>query len=74
MWMCRFHSKADEGYRQIVGEITIVISEIQRRTKQLTLKTTPEPAITEVSSPSQTTASTAYCMYIPNYTRKELSN
>jgi hypothetical protein len=61
MSMCRFQSRADEGYKQIVGEMTIIISDIQRRMKQVMPKKGREPADLGSSSPSQTTASTAYC-------------
>lgn len=61
MSMCRFQSKSDEGYRQILGEVLIIISEIQREAKNAKSEKDKNPADLVASSPSQTTASIAYC-------------
>ena len=62
MSMCRFVSRDDEGYKQVSGEILILISEIQRK-KQDALEKDKEGAKQETASESQMiTASAAHCM------------
>jgi hypothetical protein len=61
MEMCRFQTKSDEGYRQILGEVLIIISDIQRGAKKAIFEKDKSPADLVASSPSQTTASTTYC-------------
>lgn len=64
MTMCQFTGKDDEGYRQISGEIKIIISELQHRKEQDKLEKISEREImkSRAGSPSQTTtASVAYC-------------
>lgn len=61
--MCRFSSKDDEGYRQILGEIQILILGIQKGREQVALERDKELSDLKTRSPSQvTTASTAPCM------------
>jgi hypothetical protein len=62
MAMCRFQSKDDEGYKQVVGEIQMLMFEIQRRREQVALEKGIELANVKTGSPSQTTtASATYC-------------
>jgi hypothetical protein len=61
MSMCRFPSKEDEGYKQVSGEIQIIMSKIQERldAEGRDRETTNLP----IRAPSQTTTnSTPYCM------------
>jgi ankyrin repeat domain-containing protein 50 len=63
MSMCRFPSKDDEGYKQISGEIKILISEIQKRKIQDVVEKEREIVNLRTDSPSQTTRTSAtYCM------------
>jgi len=61
--MCRFPSKDDEGYRQVLGEIQILLNKIQKKKELEAPKKAHEIANVKAGSPSQMTAgSTAYCM------------
>jgi hypothetical protein len=63
MSMCRFSSKDDEGYKQVSGEIKILVAEIQQKMEQAAFESEKLVAEAQVGSPSQTTtASTSYCM------------
>lgn len=63
MSMCRFPSNDDEGYKQVSGEIKILISEIQRKNEQDLIEKEREVVNSRTGSPSQTTTSSAaYCM------------
>jgi hypothetical protein len=63
MSMCRFLGKDDEGYKQVSGEIKIIISEIQRKKKRDTVEKEREIVKLRIDSPSQTTTNSAtYCM------------
>lgn len=63
MSMCRFPSKDDEGYKQVVGEIRVLMPKIQKKREQDAFEKDREHAGLKTGSPSQTTtASTAYCM------------
>jgi hypothetical protein len=60
--MCRFSSREDEGYKQVLGEIRILISEIPKEEQDL-LDKDKEGAKLETASESQTTiASATRCM------------
>lgn len=60
MEMCRFPSKESEGYKQILGEINIVMLDIRRRKET---RVDEEAIKSRANSPSQmTTSSSAYCM------------
>ncbi len=62
MSMCRFSSREDEGYKQVLGEIRILISEIPKEEQDL-LDKYKEGAKLETASESQTTiASATRCM------------
>jgi hypothetical protein len=62
MSMCRFRSQTDQGYQQIVGEIKILISGIQKKRELAALDNARELADVKTWSPSQTTTtSTSYC-------------
>ena len=59
MEMCRFPSKESEGYKQILGEINIVMFDIRRRKET---RVEEEPTKLRANSPSQMTmSSSAYC-------------
>ena len=61
MSMCRYPSKEDEGYKQVSGEIQILMSNIQERLDVHARD--KEIANLRVRAPSQiTTGSTPYCM------------
>lgn len=61
MAMCRFPSKEDEGYKQVSGEIQILISRIQERLD--TNERNREISNLQIRTPSQTTASsTSYSL------------
>jgi hypothetical protein len=63
MSMCRFPSKDDEGYKQVSGEIKILIAEIQQKMEQAAFERERLVVEAQVGSPSQaTTTSTSYCM------------
>ncbi|MCJ1403576.1 hypothetical protein MMC11_006799, partial [Xylographa trunciseda] len=59
MSMCRFPNRDDEGYKQVSGEIQIVISDIQRRREQDVLEKDKQLTSLRTESPSQTTTSSA---------------
>lgn len=56
MSMCRFASKDDEGYKQVSGEIQILIAGIQQKMEQAALEKEKAAASLLTRSPSQTTA------------------
>ncbi|KAH8803520.1 hypothetical protein F5884DRAFT_508819 [Xylogone sp. PMI_703] len=63
MDMCRFQSKTDEGYRQVIGELKMLLRKISEEKKQIV--TTSEetgPANLGTASPTRTTASKAYSL------------
>jgi hypothetical protein len=61
--MCRYPSRDDEGYKQVSGEIKILISEIQRKKEQDALEKEKEITNLRTGSPSQTTTTSAtHCM------------
>jgi ankyrin repeat domain-containing protein 50 len=63
--MCRFPSKDDEGYKQVSGEIQILVRGVQQKMEQEqdALEKEREIANLKSVSPSQTTtASASYCM------------
>ncbi|KAI4267500.1 MAG: hypothetical protein LQ337_008321, partial [Flavoplaca oasis] len=60
MEMCRFPSKESEGYKQILGEINIVMLDIRRRKET---RVDEEAIKSRANSPSQmTTSSSAYSL------------
>ncbi|KAL3417553.1 ankyrin repeat protein [Phlyctema vagabunda] len=62
MSMCRFASKDEAGYKQILGELMILISRIQNR-EQNVLEKRGEPPSMKADSPSETTtASVSYSL------------
>jgi len=62
MSMCRFASRDDEGYRQIMGEILILVSEKERKVQQA-LEEDPGIATMKTGNSSSTTSpSVAQCM------------
>jgi hypothetical protein len=63
MSMCRFSSKEDEGYKQVSGEIQILISKIQEGLDAHERQR--EVANLQVRAISQTTTSSVpYCTYV----------
>lgn len=62
MSMCRFSSRDDEGYKQVVGEIQVLISAIQKRMERSAAERDRELETLKTGPPSETTtASAVYC-------------
>ncbi|KFY25359.1 hypothetical protein V491_01785 [Pseudogymnoascus sp. VKM F-3775] len=59
MSMCRYQSKDDEGYRQVSGEIKILVSNIQKRNEYDVLEIEKNIANLKTGSPSQLTTASA---------------
>jgi hypothetical protein len=60
MFMCRFPSKEDEGYKQVSGEIKLILIKVEERLEsQRRNNAIVEP---EIKAPSQATGS-PYCMH-----------
>ncbi|OAF56656.2 hypothetical protein VC83_07280 [Pseudogymnoascus destructans] len=59
MSMCRYPSRDDEGYRQVSGEIQILISNIQKRKEHDLLEMERNIANLKTGSPSQMTTASA---------------
>jgi len=71
MSMCRFSSKEDEGYRQVSGEIQIIMSNIQERL-DVHGRDSEVPNLRARAPSETTTGSTPYCMSLsaPNDSAK----
>lgn len=62
MSMCRFPSKDDEGYKQVSGEIRVIMVKIEERLESQ--RRNKEIVNFQTRAPSEATAgSTPYCMH-----------
>tara|TARA_R110002060_G_scaffold16419_2_gene22824 strand:- start:933 stop:1121 length:189 start_codon:yes stop_codon:yes gene_type:complete len=62
MSMCRFASRDDEGYRQIMGEILILVSDKERKVQQALEEDRGIATMKTGNSSSTTSPSVAQCM------------
>jgi ankyrin repeat domain-containing protein 50 len=59
MSMCRFPSRDDEGYKQVLGEIQILVLEIEKKRERNAIEMGKGPANLKTASPSQATSASA---------------